>query len=122
MKIWLIVAGLAGAAAVALGAMAAHVAEPEAAHRLEVAVRYLMWHALALIGVAWLAGTAAFRWARLAGCLFAAGMVLFCGSLVLSATTGNQNITMLAPAGGMAFIAGWLALAIGGLRWRSAQP
>lgn len=122
MKIWLIVAGLAGAAAVALGAMAAHVSEPEAAHRLEVAVRYLMWHALALIGVAWLAGTAVCRWARLSGCLFASGMVLFCGSLALSATTGNQSITMLAPAGGMAFIAGWLALAIAGLRWRSPAP
>ncbi len=118
MKIWLVLAGLAGAAAVALGAMAAHIAEPEAAHRLEVAVRYLMWHALAMVGIAWLAGTAVHRWATLAGCLFATGMVLFCGSLTASAMTGDMGITMLAPAGGMAFIAGWLALAIAGLRWR----
>ena len=116
MRIWLITAGLAGAAAVALGAMAAHVAEPEAAARLETAVRYLMWHALALLGVAWLAGTPVRRWAGLAGALFLAGMVLFCGTLAVSALTGNQTVTMLAPAGGMAFIAGWLALALAGLR------
>lgn len=118
MKTWMIPAGLAGAAAVALGAVAAHVAEPEAAHRLEVAVRYLMWHALALIGVSWLASTAARRWAHGAGVLFAAGMVLFCGSLGLSALTGNQAVTVVAPAGGMAFIAGWLCLAVAGLRLR----
>jgi len=119
MKIWLIIAGLAGAAAVALGAMAAHVAEPEAAHRLETAVRYLMWHGLAMLGVTWLATTAVRRWANLAGGLFLAGMVLFCGSLALSALTGNHMVTMFAPAGGLAFIAGWLALALAGLRSRT---
>ena len=120
MKIWLILAGLAGAAAVALGAVAAHLAEPEAAHRLETAVRYLMWHALALVGIAWLSDTAIRRWAMLAGGLFASGMVLFCGSLAVSALTGDQAITMFAPAGAMAFIAGWLALALAGLRWGKA--
>ena len=119
MKPWLIFAGLAGALAVALGAMAAHVAEPEAAHRLETAVRYLMWHALALVGVAWLATTAARRWANLAGGLFLSGMVLFCGTLAFSALGGHQAVTLLAPAGGLSFIAGWLALALAGLRWRS---
>lgn len=121
MKIWLILAGLAGATAVALGAVAAHVAEPEVAQRLETAVRYLMWHALALPGVAWVATTPVRRWAHLAGGLFGAGMLLFCGSLTLSAFTGSQAVTMFAPAGGLAFIAGWLSLAVAGLRWRSPR-
>ena len=122
MKPWLIIAGLAGALAVALGAMAAHVAEAEAAHRLETAVRYLMWHALALLGVTWLATTGARRWANLAGGLYLSGMVLFCGTLAFSALSGHQALTLLAPAGGLAFIAGWLALALAGLRWRSQNP
>ena len=69
--------------------------------------------------MAWLATTAARRWANLAGGLFLSGMVLFCGTLAFSALGGHHAITMLAPAGGLSFIAGWLALALAGLRWRS---
>lgn len=118
MRPWLVLAGLAGAVAVALGAMAAHLAEPEDAHRLEVAVRYLMWHALALLGVAWLATGPARRWALISGGLFCTGMVLFSGSLALSVATGIESVTLLAPAGGMAYMAGWLALGLAGLTTR----
>jgi len=119
MRTWLLAAGLAGATAVALGAVAAHAASPEDVHRLEVAARYLMWHALALLGVAWLATTTARRWATAAGCLFLAGIVLFCGSLALSVALSQDSVAMAAPAGGLSFIAGWLVLAVAGLRSRA---
>jgi len=118
MRSWLVIASLAGAVAVALGAMAAHVADPDDARRLEVAVRYLMWHALALLGVAWLATGAARRWASVAGGLFCAGMLLFSGSLALSVATGTESVTLVAPSGGLAYMAGWLALGLAGLTLR----
>lgn len=120
MRWWLVIAGLAGAAAVAVGALAAHVADPQHAARLETAVRYQMWHALALLAVAWLAAGPARRWAVLAGRLFVVGLLLFCGTLQLSVLTGMDAITAGAPVGGIAFILGWLALVVAGLRWRAA--
>ena len=98
------------------GALAAHAADPAGQHRLEVAVRYQMWHALALLGVAWLATTAARCWANAAGAAFAVGTLLFCGSLYLSVASGSEAVTMAAPFGGTAFIVGWFLLAVAGLR------
>ncbi len=108
------VAGLTGALAVALGAVSAHLAEPVMAERLATAVRYLMWHALALLAVAWLCNGSSRPWAVFAGLLFITGQILFCGSLILSSLVLPEGIAVLAPIGGMAFIAGWLCLAVAG--------
>lgn len=116
MRLWLILAGLDGALAVVAGALAAHAADPAGKERLEVAVRYQMWHAIALLAVAWLATTVARRWANAAGSAFAAGTVLFCGSLYLSVVLASNAVTVVAPIGGTAFILGWLLLAVAGLR------
>ncbi|MGY8995637.1 MAG: DUF423 domain-containing protein [Alphaproteobacteria bacterium] len=117
-RLFLVVAGLTGALAVALGAVSAHLAEPAMAERLATAVRYLMWHALALLAVAWLCNRPSRRWAVIAGMLFITGQVLFCGSLILSSLTALEGAAIVAPAGGMAFIAGWLCLAVAGWRMR----
>jgi uncharacterized membrane protein YgdD (TMEM256/DUF423 family) len=45
-----------------------------------------------------------------AGWLFLAGILLFCGSLYLLAFTGMHS-GYVTPAGGLAFILGWLLLA-----------
>ncbi len=119
-RFWLVTGGLAGAGAVVVGALAAHVVDPIAAQRLETAVRYQMWHALALLAVAWLSTTPVARWAGLAGWFFLAGLLLFCATLQVAAFTGMTFLLAGAPAGGLAFIAGWLMLAFAGLRWRSA--
>jgi uncharacterized membrane protein YgdD (TMEM256/DUF423 family) len=70
-----------------------------------------MFHALALLGVAW----AATRWpggaVATAGWLFAAGTLVFSGSLYALAVTGQRWLGAITPVGGLAFIAGWLALA-----------
>jgi uncharacterized membrane protein YgdD (TMEM256/DUF423 family) len=78
----------------------------------ETGVRYQMYHALALIGIA-LAWT---RWSTshltAAGFLFLAGIVLFSGSLYLLALTGTRWWGAVTPLGGVAFLAGWIALVL----------
>jgi uncharacterized membrane protein YgdD (TMEM256/DUF423 family) len=118
-RLFLIVAGLSGTLAVALGAVSAHLAEPAMAERLATAVRYLMWHALALLAVAWLCNGSSRPWAVFAGLLFVTGQLLFCGSLILSSLVLPEGIAVLAPFGGLAFIAGWLCLAMAGIRAKS---
>jgi uncharacterized membrane protein YgdD (TMEM256/DUF423 family) len=101
-------AGLAGLSGVALAAMAAH---GPGGPSLDVAARFLLVHAAALLGVAALSGTVlSSRLAGLAALLLAIGLVLFCGDLVRRATAGTGLFPMAAPAGGFALMAGWLVV------------
>jgi uncharacterized membrane protein YgdD (TMEM256/DUF423 family) len=71
-----------------------------------------MYHAFALIAVAW----AASRWpgslVNASGWLFVAGILLFSGSLYAMTFTGNRALGAITPLGGVCWIAGWLLLAI----------
>lgn len=106
--------------AVAAGAFGAHGLRarltPDLLAVFETAVRYHMYHALALLAVAW----AASRWpvasVRAAGWLFIAGTVVFSGSLYLLSLSGQRWLGAITPLGGLLFLAGWLVLAIGVLR------
>jgi uncharacterized membrane protein YgdD (TMEM256/DUF423 family) len=106
---------ISAGAAVTLGAFGAHGLRarlgPDLLATFEVGVRYQMYHALALLAVAWAHG----RWpgggTALAGWLFVAGTVVFSGSLYLLALTGQKWLGAITPLGGLAFIAGWLVLA-----------
>jgi len=103
--------------AVAAGAFGAHALKARlSADRLalfETAARYQMYHAVALLGVAW----ALTRWpappVRAAGWLFLAGTAVFSGSLYLLAWTGARWLGAVTPLGGLCFLAGWLSLAVG---------
>ncbi len=103
--------------AVAAGAFGAHGLRerisPDLLAVFETAARYQMYHALALLATAW----AWTRWpvsaVSLAGWSFAAGTVLFSGSLYLLALTGHRWLGAITPLGGVAFIVGWGALAWG---------
>jgi uncharacterized membrane protein YgdD (TMEM256/DUF423 family) len=115
MRLWLLIAAINGFVAVAAGAFGAHGFQNRLdAHGLQVfetAARYQMYHALA-IGLAAFAmrGTAAMP-AQGAAVLFLAGIVLFSGSLYLLALTGARAVAVITPVGGLAFLAGWIALA-----------
>lgn len=106
---------LSAGLAVALGAFAAHGLRSrisaEALTTFETGARYHMYHALALLGVAWALGRWSGPWAGAAGWLFVAGTILFSGSLYLLAVTGVRALGAITPLGGLAFILGWLALA-----------
>jgi uncharacterized membrane protein YgdD (TMEM256/DUF423 family) len=102
---------------VALGAFGAHALRgrltPELLEVYEVGVRYQLYHALALLAVGW----AASRWpggaVGAAGWLFVSGIVLFSGSLYALSLSGVRQLGAITPLGGVAFLAGWLALAWG---------
>ena len=106
-----------GFLAVAAGAFGAHalrdLLSPVQMQVFETAARYQMYHALALLAVAW----ASSRWPssvlRFSGWMFVVGTVLFSGSLYLLAVTGVRWFGAVTPLGGIAFLAGWFALAWG---------
>ena len=113
----LIVAGAAFAMlAVLIGAFAAHglkqVLDGYALGLIETAVRYQMYHAIALliVGVLSMARQLSARWLTLAAAAFAIGIVLFSGSLYLLAFSGIRWLGAITPIGGVAFVAGWCAL------------
>lgn len=114
-RVFFSLGSLSALVAVALGAFAAHGLKarlaPELLAAFEVGVRYQMYHALALLGVAW----AATKWpgaaVSAAGWLFVAGTVLFSGSLYVLALSGVRWLGAVTPFGGAAFLAGWACLA-----------
>lgn len=116
MRLWLVIAAVNGALAVAAGAFGAHALQGRLdAHAMQVfetGARYQMYHALA-IGLAAFASrsAAASTVANAASALFLAGIVLFCGSLYLLALTGTKALGIVTPFGGLSFLAGWAALA-----------
>ena len=111
---WIAVGALNAAIAIAAGAFAAHgLREKLDARALEVfetGARYHMYHALALIAAGVVASSGV-RGAQIAGWIFQAGIVLFCGSLYALALTGAKGLGAVTPLGGLAFLVGWLWLA-----------
>ncbi|WII36231.1 DUF423 domain-containing protein [Paenibacillus thiaminolyticus] len=106
---------------VALGAFGAHIMQarltPERMATYETAVQYHMAHALGLILIAILADKLQdqkkVQWsARL---LFT-GMIIFSGSLYLLCFTGFSMLGAITPIGGVAFLIGWLMLALAARR------
>ena len=121
-RTFVICASLLALSAVALGAFGAHALasrlEPKALATFEVAVRYQMYHALALLALAWVQERWPGRLVRAAGWLFVAGTVVFSGSLYLVVLLGVGAFGAITPLGGAALLAGWACLLAGAWRGR----
>ena len=122
-KIWIICGAALAALAVMAGAFGAHaLKERISADHLatyEIGVRYHMYHALALVLVGLLALRGQSLWLDVSGACFVGGVLVFSGCLYGLALGGPQALGLVVVVGGVAFIAGWLALAIAALRaWR----
>jgi len=120
-KLFLALGAVFCACGVMLGAFGAHALKARlAADQLALwntATQYLFWHALGVLGVGFACAQLADNpWPRVAGGLLAAGILLFCGSLYLLALGAPRALGAVTPIGGLGFIAGWAALAIGVLR------
>lgn len=106
-----ILAGLA----VALGAFGAHMLEDMvSADRLatfETGVKYQMYHALALLVIGWISREAPGTLNSVGYC-FIAGILVFSGSLYILVLTDTGWLGAITPIGGIAFIAGWILLAV----------
>jgi uncharacterized membrane protein YgdD (TMEM256/DUF423 family) len=98
--------------AVALGAFGAHALKTtlQTTGMLDAwnkAVLYHLVHALALVALALHGGGN-----RAAYLLFAAGILLFSGSLYTTALTNVRWLGAITPLGGLCFLAGWAWLII----------
>ena len=119
-QLFFFLGSISGGLAVALGAFGAHALRarltPDLLTTFESGVRYQMYHALALLAVA-LAMTRVPTTSllNLAGWLFVAGTLLFSGSLYLLCFTHKRWLGAITPFGGLAFIAGWVCLALAAL-------
>ena len=117
---WFAVGALTGAIGVAIGAFGAHGLKARVSADLlavfETGVRYQMYHALALLAVGWAATRWPGAWVTASGWLFIAGIVVFSGSLYLMTLTGARWLGAITPLGGVAFILGWIALAVSALK------
>jgi uncharacterized membrane protein YgdD (TMEM256/DUF423 family) len=114
-RLFFLLGALSGFFGVALGAFAAHALkerlDPAMLGVFETGVRYQMYHALALLGVAWACTKWPGAWVNASGWLFVAGTVLFSGSLYALSLTGVRWLGAITPFGGVALLAGWLCLA-----------
>ena len=110
------IGALMGFVGVGLGAFGAHGLRgrlsPEMLGIFETGVRYQMYHAVALLVLAAMMPRIEGRLVLIAGWSFTAGILIFSGSLYALALTGVTTLGAITPIGGVAFLAGWIALAI----------
>ncbi len=121
-RIFVVLGAIMAGLGVVFGAFGAHmlrsVLNQEQLTVFETAVRYQMYHALGLIGIALLVDRAqqsAQRLLQASGWSFLTGITLFCGSLYALTLTGLTWLGAVTPIGGFAFIAGWVMIARAGL-------
>jgi len=114
---FLLIGALAGFLGVAAGAFGAHGLRsrlsPEMLAVFETAVRYQMYHVLALLITSAAIGRIGdARLLLVAGWAFVTGIVIFSGSLYALALTGVSMLGAITPIGGVAFLVGWACLAV----------
>lgn len=129
-KVWILIAALLGAGAVTIGAYHAHGLEKslkkrgletsevaKQMHNADVAVKYQMYHALAIFGIGLLAARASSTGALLgsiAASLMLLGVIGFSGGLYAMVFDIVKLHWAVVPIGGLMMILGWLALGIAG--------
>jgi uncharacterized membrane protein YgdD (TMEM256/DUF423 family) len=128
---WIAIGATLAAIGVALGAFGAHMLPDflegrgytgdDLTRRLAIfdtAIRYQLLHALALVVTGFaLEKSPSGAW-RFAAWCFLIGILAFSGSLKVLTFAGTQWnwLGMVAPIGGLAMIAGWIAIAVGALK------
>lgn len=116
----LVLGAASGFVAVAAGAFGAHALKSmlpaENLAWFETGVRYQMVHALAMLFCGLLVGKRRGGAIPIAGELFLWGTVLFSGSLYALALTDVRWLGAVTPFGGVAWLIGWVLLAVGAAR------
>lgn len=97
-----VISGAFGAHAIKSMVSASHI------QTWQTASEYHIYHALGLVALGiWCERRLVQKFARLAGLLMIAGIILFSGSLYLLVLTGNTKLGMITPIGGVLFIGAW---------------
>jgi len=119
----LIIAAVSLAVATGLGAYASHgldsVLDARTLRSVLIAIDYQFYHSLGLLALGLLSNRHPERAWSISAALMVAGVLLFCGSIYLGAF-GIGGLGGAAPVGGICFIGGWLVLAYGAFRNRTA--
>jgi uncharacterized membrane protein YgdD (TMEM256/DUF423 family) len=79
----------------------------------ETAVKYHMYHALAMLITGLVLFQVQSRYIHLAGLFFLIGVLIFSGTLYVLSITNIKWLGAITPIGGLFLIAGWLSLAHG---------
>ncbi|MGI6852676.1 DUF423 domain-containing protein [Mesorhizobium sp. 1B3] len=103
-RILVLTGGVAGAAGVALSAVAAHAG----GGNVGTAASFLLMHAPVFVASGLLRVNVLLRIGSL---VLLVGLLLFCGDLLMRAYAGTRLFPMAAPTGGAAMILGWLMIA-----------
>lgn len=117
-KTTIITGSILMALAVGFGAFGAHIVQGNlSTERYDVyqtAVQYHFYHAIGLLilGVLMMKIRDS-KWLRWSGYSLVTGVLVFSGSLYLLTLTDTGWLGAITPIGGMAFILGWIFLAIG---------
>ena len=117
---WLRMGAVLGFLAVTIGAFGAHSLKERletlgTTQAFQTGVQYQMFHTTAILalGIYLISRpTGAGSAATIAGWSFLLGILLFSGSLYILAITGIKVLGAITPFGGVAFLVGWIALAI----------
>lgn len=119
-RVFVMLGALSGCLAVGAGAFGAHALRDRLSTDMlsvfQTSVSYQMYHALALLAVGVLLGRFSIdgsAWLTASGWLFVLGTLLFSGSLYSLSLSGITWLGAITPLGGVAFLVGWLALAVG---------
>ena len=108
------------ALAVLLGAFGAHALKgtlsPDMLAVYKTGVEYQFYHALGLLLIGLIGFHIQSKWLNWSGILLTAGIVLFSGSLYALSISELKVLGAITPIGGLAFVAGWICLAIGILK------
>jgi uncharacterized membrane protein YgdD (TMEM256/DUF423 family) len=113
-RLFLALGALSAFIGVAAGAFGAHGLKSRLSTEMlvifETGVRYQMYHAFALLIVAWASSRFSGSLLVTSGWLFVVGTILFSGSLYLLSLTETRWLGAITPLGGLAFLGGWLCL------------
>ena len=127
-KIWILIAALLGAGAVAIGAYHAHGLDESLAqrgldtaevakqmHNADTAVKYQMYHALAIFGIGLMVARRCTWLGSIAALLMLLGVIGFSGGLYADVFDIVRLSRAVVPIGGLLMILGWLTLGIAGM-------
>jgi uncharacterized membrane protein YgdD (TMEM256/DUF423 family) len=114
-KISILIGSSLGALGVMIGAFGAHafrtiLEQNQRVATFETAVKYHLFHALALILLGILMDKYPGKFLTLSMWSYLIGIILFSGSLYILSLTGNTKWGAVAPFGGVSLVAGWILL------------
>ena len=109
-----------GFLSVLFGAFGAHALKahlsPEMLVIFETGVRYQAYHAFALLTASWAVTVFDSKLIARAGTCFAAGSIIFSGSLYILVLSGIKIFGAITPIGGLLLMLGWIFMIVGAIK------